>query len=133
MLVGLALPIFLFLYLVFLVGVGYTASKYMKSLEDYVLAGRRVGSWALAFTFSATGMSGWLGLGFAGYTYRSGFEGVWTMVPSATIGIFLSFVLISKLIRRYSEDVNALTVPDVLEIRYYDRKKFCESLEVLLS
>ncbi|BCV24118.1 sodium/proline symporter [Gelria sp. Kuro-4] len=123
MLVGLALPIFLFLYLVFLVGVGYTASKYMKSLEDYVLAGRRVGSWALAFTFSATGMSGWLGLGFAGYTYRSGFEGVWTMVPSATIGIFLSFVLISKLIRRYSEDVNALTVPDVLEIRYYDRKK----------
>lgn len=117
------LPLFLCLYLLFLIGVGYMASKYMRNLEDYVLAGRRVGAWALAFTFSATGMSGWLGLGFAGYTYRSGFEGVWTMIPSATVGILLSFVLISKLIRRYSEDVNALTVPDVLEDRYYDRSR----------
>src|SRR5690554_5451557 len=118
-----ALQIFIVLYLIFLLCLGYFASKKMKRLEDYVLAGRNVGSWVLAFTFSATGMSGWLGLGFAGYTYRSGFEGIWTMVPSATIGILLSFVLVSKLIRRYSENVNALTVPDVLEKRYNDKSK----------
>ena len=95
----------------------------MKKLEDYVLAGRNIGPWILAFTFSATGMSGWLGMGFAGYAYVSGFEGIWTMVPSATVGILISFVLVSKPIRKYSEKVNALTVPDVLEERFYDKEK----------
>ncbi|MDD2573948.1 MAG: sodium/proline symporter [Bacillota bacterium] len=118
-----SLQVFIVVYLLFLLSLGYFASKRMNKLEDYVLAGRNIGSWVLAFTFSATGMSGWLGLGFAGYAYEAGFEGIWTMVPSATIGILLSFVLVSKLIRRYSENVNALTVPDVLEKRYYDKKK----------
>ena len=68
-------------------------------------------------------MSGWLGMGFAGYAYVSGFEGIWTMVPSATVGILISFVLVSKPIRKYSEKVNALTVPDVLEERFYMIKK----------
>lgn len=117
------LQVFIIGYLCFLVLVGYIASKKMNNLEDYVLAGRGVGAWVLAFTFSATGMSGWLGMGFAGYAYSKGFEGVWTMVPSATVGIFLSFVLVSRVIRRYSENVGALTVPDVLEKRYYDEDK----------
>ena len=113
---------FMFIYLAVLLVLGVIASKYMNTLEDYILAGRRIGPWVLAFTFSATGMSGWLALGFAGYTYESGFAGVWTMVPSATVGILLSFVLISKLVRTYSEKVKAITIPDVLEARYYDKK-----------
>lgn len=114
---------FIVIYLLFLLSLGFIASKRMNKLEDYVLAGRNIGPWVLAFTFSATGMSGWLGMGFAGYAYVSGFEGIWTMVPSATVGILLAFVLVSKPIRRYSEKVNALTVPDVLEERYYDKEK----------
>lgn len=126
------LQLFIVFYLLMLVGVGYFASKKMKNLEDYVLAGRNVGSWVLAFTFSATGMSGWLGLGLAGYVYRAGFEGIWTIVPSATIGILLSFVIVSKLIRRYSENVNALTVPDVLETRYYDKSRILRVISAII-
>ena len=130
-----ALPIiqfFLVLYLLMLVGIGYVASKRMKGLEDYVLAGRGIGSYVMAFTFSATGMSGWLGLGLAGYVYRSGFEGVWTMVPSATVGIFLSFALVSKMVRRYSENVGAITIPDVLEERYYDKSHTLRIISALI-
>jgi len=126
------LQVFIVGYLLFLLVVGYFASRRMQKLEDYLLAGRGVGSWVLAFTFSATGMSGWLGLGFAGYAYRSGFECVWTMVPSATIGILLSFVIVSKLIRKYSEKVNAITVPDVLETRYYDKSHLLRVLSALV-
>ena len=126
------LQIFVVVYLLFLLGVGYFASRKMNKLEDYLLAGRGIGPWVLAFTFSATGMSGWLGLGFAGYTYRAGFEGVWTMVPSATIGILLSFILVSKLIRRYSERVGAITVPDVLESRYYDKTHILRAISALI-
>ncbi|SDZ00522.1 sodium/proline symporter [Tindallia californiensis] len=130
-----ALPMiqfFLILYLLMLVGIGYVASKRMKGLEDYVLAGRGIGSYVMAFTFSATGMSGWLGLGLAGYVYRSGFEGVWTMVPSATVGIFLSFALVSKMVRKYSENVGAITIPDVLEARYYDKSRILRIISALI-
>ena len=46
------------IYLVVLLVLGVIASRYMKNLEDYILAGRRIGPWVMAFTFSATGMSG---------------------------------------------------------------------------
>lgn len=122
---------FIVIYLAVLLVLGIVASKRMNKLEDYVLAGRNIGPWVLAFTFSATGMSGWLGMGFAGYAYTAGFEGIWTLVPSATVGILLGFVLVSKPIRKYSERVNALTVADVLEERYYDKEK--KILRILTS
>ncbi|UMZ72785.1 sodium/proline symporter [Natranaerofaba carboxydovora] len=114
---------FALIYLVVLMVLGVVAAKRMKNLEDYLLAGRNIGPWVLAFTFSATGMSGWLAMGFAGYVYESGFEPTWTMVPSATLGILLSFVLVSKLIRTYSHKTDSITIPDVLENRYYDKDK----------
>ncbi len=120
------------IYLVVLLVLGVIASRYMNRLEDYLLAGRRIGPWVLAFTFSATGMSGWLAMGFAGYVYRSGFEPTWTMIPSATVGILLSFVLISKLIRTYSQKTNSITVPDVLEARYYDKTRILRVVSMLI-
>lgn len=124
--------VFMIVYLAVLLGIGVYTTKYMKTLEDYLLAGRSLGPWVLAFTYSATGMSGWLGLGFAGYTYETGFEGVWTMVPSATIGILLCFTVVSQVIRRYSLKANALTVPDVLEHRYYDKSRIIRLVSAII-
>ena len=120
------------IYLVVLLVLGVIASRYMKNLEDYILAGRRIGPWVMAFTFSATGMSGWLAMGFAGFVYRSGWEPTYTMIPSATIGILLSFVLVSKLIRTYSKKTNSITVPDVLEARYYDKSRVLRIVSMLI-
>ena len=120
------------LYMILLVILGVISARYMKNLEDYILAGRRIGPWVLAFTFSATGMSAWLAMGFAGYVYETGWEPTWSMIPSATLGILLSFVLVSKLIRTYSQKINAITVPDVLETRYYDRSRLLRIVSMIV-
>lgn len=44
----------------------------------------------------------------------------------------LSFVLVSKLIRTYSEKVKAITVPDVLEARFYDKTHILRVLAMLI-
>ena len=74
----------------------------------------------LSTSVSSTGMSGWLALGFAGYTYENGFQSLWIMVPSATIGILLCYVLISKRIRLYSEQTASITIIEVIKKRFYD-------------
>lgn len=111
---------FLFVYFISLLLTGIFAYGHMTNLEEFVLAGRRLKALPLALTFSSTGMSGWLALGFAGYTYETGFKSLWILVPSATIGILLCFVFMAKKVRRYSQRTGALTVTELLRKRFYD-------------
>lgn len=111
---------FLSVYFIILIFTGIFASRSMTSLEDFLLGGRRLSSVILALTFSSTGMSGWLALGFAGYTYEKGFQSLWIMMPSATLGIFLCYALISKRLRTYSQKIGAITVIETLKKRFYD-------------
>lgn len=111
---------FLVIYSLVLLSTGFFASKNTSSIEDYFLGGRKLSPLMLSFTVSSTGMSAWLTLGFAGYTYEMGFQSLWIMVPSATIGIFLCYVFISKRIRLYSETTGAITITEVIKKRFYD-------------
>ncbi|SDZ00551.1 sodium/proline symporter [Tindallia californiensis] len=111
---------FLFVYFISLLITGIFAYRSMTNLEEFVLAGRRLKSMPLALTVSSTGMSGWLALGFAGYTYEAGFQSLWILVPSATIGIIICYALIAKKVRRYSERIGALTATELLRKRFYD-------------
>lgn len=94
---------FISVYFVILVILGVLASKNISSLEDFYLGGRKLDTILMATSVSSTGMSAWLALGFAGFTYENGLQSLWTMVPSATIGVYLSYKLVSKRVRLYSE------------------------------
>ena len=111
---------FLIIYFLILLFTGLLASKNTSSIEDFFLGGRKLDSLMLSTSVSSTGMSGWLALGFAGYTYENGFQSLWIMVPSATIGILLCYVLISKRIRLYSEQTASITIIEVIKKRFYD-------------
>ena len=108
------------IYFVILVILGIIASRNISSLEDFSLGGRRLDSILLATSVSSTGMSAWLALGFASYTYENGLQSLWTMVPSATIGVYLSYKLVSRRIRIYSQKTNSITIIEVIRKRFYD-------------
>jgi sodium/proline symporter len=123
---------FLIVYFISLISTGIFASKNMANLEDFMLAGRKLDPLVLALTYSSTGMSGWLALGFAGYTYEKGFQSLWIMVPSATIGIFLSYVLVSKRLRQYSEKIGAITITEVIKKRFHDDRNVLTFITTLI-
>lgn len=122
----------LLVYFMSLILVGIFTSKNMNNLEDFLLAGRNLSPTILALTFSSTGMSGWLALGFAGYAYEKGFQSLWVMVPSATIGILSCYILISRKLRSYSEKTGAITVTEVIRKRFYDNNNILTFITTLI-
>ncbi|MEM8837073.1 MAG: sodium:solute symporter family protein [Pseudomonadota bacterium] len=95
-----ALPVFLILagFVVVLLSIAFLAGRQapgaagVKSTEDYVLGGRRIGTIVLLLSMGATYFSTWTLLGSFGAYYRSGvwFSGfaVWTIFHGAFIWLF---------------------------------------------
>ena len=54
------------LYLVLLIGVGIYTFRLNRTHEDYLLAGRKLGPWVVAFSERASGESAWLLLALPG-------------------------------------------------------------------
>ena len=112
----------LLLYLVLMVAVGIAAARYMKTLDDYVLGGRRLGPWVAAISERASGESAWFLLGLPGAAYALGFTEYWSVIGIAC-GILASWTFIAIPLRRETARMGALTLPDYFEMRFDDRSR----------
>lgn len=110
------------LYLISLIIIGSFSLKFTKGIEDFFVASRGLGRWILAFTHEASDMSGFLIMALPGFAYMFGMAGAW-MVWVGTTGVILVFALNGITLRRLGEKYGAITLSDVLEIRYYDKTK----------
>lgn len=107
-------------YLALMLGIGIYAYRQTANLSDFVLGGRRLGSWVAALSASASDMSGWLLLGLPGYAYASGLEAVW-LAGGLLAGTWLNWRLLAARLRIYSELAgNALTLPEFFARRFGD-------------
>lgn len=61
----------LLIYLIVMLAIGVFTQKYMKSLGDFLLGGRKLGSTVIAFSERASGESAWFILGLPGFAYTS--------------------------------------------------------------
>jgi sodium/proline symporter len=109
------------LYLLTMFGIGYVAWRRTRSMADFVLGGRRLGSWVTALSASASDMSGWLLLGLPGYAYVSGLESLW-LSAGLLLGAWLNWRLVAARLRVASERAgNALTLPEYFSNRFDDQ------------
>ncbi len=100
---------------------GFVAWRRTRSLDDFILGGRSLGSWVTALSAQATDMSGWLLMGLPGLAYASGFDSIWLLL-GLLVGTWLNWRFIAATLRDATERFgNALTVPDYLENRFDDR------------
>lgn len=106
-------------YLLVVVVVGFITFRYTKTLADFLLAGRRLGAWVVAFSERASGESAWLLIGLPGLALASGFSAVWSAIGCA-VGIFASWTLVARRLRVQTEKLGALTLPDYFEARFGD-------------
>lgn len=111
-------------YMAAVIGIGiFFAKRANKNSEAYFLGGRTLGPWVAAFSAEASDMSGWLLMGLPGLAYWSGLAGAgWTAIGLAA-GTYLNWLVVSKRLRRYSETVDAITLPDFFSNRFHENKK----------
>ena len=64
-------------YLLVLVVIGICTSRFNKTLDDFLIAGRKLGSWPVAISAEASDMSGWLVLGLPGRAFMYGVSVLW--------------------------------------------------------
>lgn len=99
-------------YLIILIGVGAYRSRYVKTQDDFMVAGRRLSTKVLVGTLLAT----WIGSGSimagGGLAFDKGLPALWfnAGVWAALIILFL----VAGRARRFAQ----YTVPDMLEVRY---------------
>jgi len=113
---------FLF-YIVAMVVIGLFAYRATTDFSDYILGGRRLGSFVTALSAGASDMSGWLLMGLPGAIYLAGLSEVWIAV-GLILGAWLNWLLVAGRLRIHTEvQHNALTLPDYFSNRFNDQKK----------
>lgn len=98
--------------------IGVLAYYYTNNLSDYILGGRRLGSFVTAMSAGASDMSGWLLMGLPGAVYLSGLVEGWIAI-GLTLGAYFNWLLIAGRLRIYTEfNNNALTLPEYFHNRF---------------
>lgn len=108
------------LYLAILVGLALWSRSETHTMSGYFIAGKKLPPWVVAFSTNATGESGWLLLGLTGMGYAVGAQAFW-VVAGEVVGISLAWLLLSRRIKRLSDQTDSITVPDVLAARFDDK------------
>lgn len=108
-------------YIVLTLGIAYFAYRRTQNFSDYILGGRKLGSWVTALSACASDMSGWLLLGLPGYAYVAGLEASWIAL-GLLLGTYLNWRLVATRLRHYSEiAANSQTLPEFFENRFADK------------
>ncbi|MBQ7726897.1 MAG: sodium/proline symporter [Clostridia bacterium] len=115
-----------------MVAIGFAVSKRNKTASDYYLGGRKLGPLVTAMSAEASDMSGWLLMGLPAVALMGGLaEAFWTAVGLA-IGTYLNWLFVAKRLRKYSEKIDAFTIPDFFAKRFGDQSRLLVTISALL-
>lgn len=119
-------------YMALVLCISLVAWRRNRSLKDYILAGRGLGSFVTALSAQASDMSGWLLLALPGAAYAFGLGYIWMVIGLAT-GTYLNWLLVARRLREDTQKFNdALTLPDYLERRHGDKTRILRGLTAIM-
>ena len=120
-------------YFAALIGIAVFRSRQMQEMSDYVLAGRRVGSFTSALSSGSSATSGWTMLVFPALAFMNGAVEFWTVL-SIVLGIWLTWAIYAKRLRRYTIAAeNSLTFPEFFEKRFGDEWGVLRTLSAVIA
>ena len=110
--------------LVYLCGmllVGFVSSKDTNDVKDFYLGGRKLGPFVTAMSAEASDMSSYLLMGVPGVAYFSGVADAGWTAAGLIVGTYLNWLLTAGRLRKYTESLDAITIPDYFKKRFNDR------------
>ena len=119
-------------YLLAMLGVGVWFAKKNNSVDDFYLGGRKLGPFVTAMSAEASDMSSWLLMGLPGVAYLTGLaEASWTAIGLA-VGTYINWLIVARRIRRYSQQLNAITVPQFFSKRWGDERNLLSAIAAVI-
>jgi sodium/proline symporter len=121
-----------FIYLLVILSIGVFSTKFSSSgLPEFFLAGRKLREFVVALSAVVSGRSAWLLVGVTGMAFTIGAPAVWAVTGYICAEMFL-FIFVGKRLRRYTEKMENLTLPDFFESRFKDKSRILRILSVFI-
>lgn len=96
---------------------GWQGHRGTRGVLDYYVGGRNMGGIAIGLSFFATYSSTNSFVGFAGQSYTYGAP--WLLLaPMIVLFCVLTWALVAPRLRRFSEELGSLTIPDFIGFRF---------------
>ncbi len=99
--------------------VGIYCRRSTKTVDGFILGGRRVGPWMSAFAFGTSYFSAVVFVGYAGqFGFKYGIAAVWAGIGNAIIGSLLAWWVLGPRTREMTHRIGATTMPEFFGKRY---------------
>jgi len=102
--------------------IGLLGYKKTKTAEDYFVAGRKMGSIVIAFSYGATFISAVALIGFSGIASLYGQSILWLALLNILVGILIAFIVYGFRTRKMGMSLKAVTLPEMLGNRFNSTK-----------
>jgi SSS family solute:Na+ symporter len=122
----------IFGYLALMIAIGLYASRQQDSVEDFFVAGGRVGTFSIACLWLASWVGGAAVVGGVGKAYVFGISGGWYILCMA-IGTCLFGVFFAKRVKRWGNERQLLTYPDFIESAYNSRTRIVATITTAIA
>ncbi len=109
----------LFAFAAFMMGIGVYSMKGAKSIDGFLLGGRKIGPWLSAFSYGTSYFSAVIFIGYAGKNgWDVGFASIWIGVGNAVLGCLLAWLVLAKRTRQMTYALKVKTMPEFFQHRY---------------
>ena len=99
--------------------IGFISYRKSKTLDGFLVGGRKIGAWSTAFAYGSAYFSAVVFIGYAGqHGWNIGIGAIWIGIGNTLIGCLLSWLLFADRTRRMTKKLEARTMPDYFEKRY---------------
>jgi len=122
----------LFTYLAVLIGLGLYANYRQQNVEDYFVAGRRMGPFTIATLWLAAWIGGAAIVGSSARSFEYGVTGVW-YVAAMALGCLLFGLVMASRVKQMGDRHRHLTYPDFIEERFDGRTRVVATITTVLA
>ena len=102
-------------YKLLLIGIGFWAQRRVASEQDFFLAGRQLGPWVAAVSYSASAASAWTLLGVSGLAFTLGLSTLW-LALGAVLGCGFSWYVVAPRVMRLTEGEQILSATEFVAL-----------------
>lgn len=107
------------LYALAMAMIGVISYGRSKTLDGFLVGGRKIGAWSTAFAYGSAYFSAVVFIGYAGqHGWNIGIGAIWIGIGNTVIGCLMSWLLFANRTRRMTKKLGARTMPDYFEKRY---------------
>ncbi len=111
--------LFLAVFVVIMIGVGFYCRRHSTDVNGFVLGGRSVGPWLTAFSYGTSYFSAVIFIGYAGqFGWKYGLAATWVGIGNAVIGSLLAWKILGRRTRVMTQHIDSKTMPDFFGVRF---------------